>query len=291
MTVIEDTALFFQKTYKAYFADYSKRGGCMVNINKLGKNGRFLFLAYDQGLEHGPIDFNLKNCDPNYILDIALEGRYTGVILLPGVAEKYYQSYYKDVPLILKINGKTRLPHIPPQSRQLCSVERAIKLGASAVGYTIFDGSEKEPEIFSEFTQIVEKAHDYGLPVIAWMYPRGEAIKDEYSNELLAYSARIGMELGADIIKIKYNHDPEHFNWVVKNAGKTKVVLSGGDKTEPMEFLKTVQDVIDCGVSGVAVGRNVWQSDKPFSLSKALRSVVLDKKKPEEVEHLLQGRR
>jgi len=260
----------------------------MINVKKLSKNGKFMFLAYDQGLEHGPVDFNLKNCDPNYILDIALEGKYSSVILLPGTAEKYYHEYYKDIPLILKINGKTRLPHIPPQSVQLCSVERAIKLGASAVGYTIFDGSKKEPEIFREFGRIVDKAHDYGLPVIAWLYPRGEAVKDEYTNEILAYSARIGLELGADIIKIKYNHDKEHFKWVVKNAGRAKVVLSGGDKTDNLSFLKTVKEFIDCGGSGLAVGRNVWQSEKPFTLSKALRGVIYDNKEPEEFEKLLQ---
>lgn len=259
----------------------------MINTKKLSRNNRFMFLAYDQGLEHGPTDFNIKNCDPNYILDIALEGKYSSVILLPGTAHKYYHEYYRDVPLILKINGKTRLTHTPPQSVQLCSVESAIKLGASAIGYTIFDGSEKEPEIFNEFGKIVEKAHDYGLPVVAWLYPRGEAIKDEFSNEILAYSARIGLELGADIIKIKYNHDIEHFKWVVKNAGRAKVVLSGGDKTLPLEFLKTVKDVLDCGVSGVAVGRNIWQSDKPFTLSKALRGVIYDNKPPEEFEQML----
>ncbi|RJQ18250.1 fructose-bisphosphate aldolase [Candidatus Woesearchaeota archaeon] len=259
----------------------------MINLNKIRQNGKFLFLAYDQGLEHGPRDFNLKNYDPNYILDIALESRYTGVILGHGLAEKYYQDFYKDIPLIIKLNGKTSLPKIQPISRQLCSVERAIKLGASAVGYTVYDGSPKEPEIFSEFGKIVETAHDYGLPVIAWMYPRGDDIKDDMATDLLAYSARIGLELGADVIKIKYNRDMEGFKWVVKNAGRAKIVLSGGDKLSGKEFLKVVQEVLDCGGSGVAVGRNIWQSDKPFALSRALRRVVVEGKKPEEVFDLL----
>ncbi len=71
-----------------------------VQINKILTNGKAAFLAYDQGMEHGPIDFNLKNIDPNYIMDIALEGKYDGIILQHGLAEKYYQDYYKDIPLI-----------------------------------------------------------------------------------------------------------------------------------------------------------------------------------------------
>jgi fructose-bisphosphate aldolase, class I len=261
----------------------------MINLKKLSVNGKFLFIAYDQGLEHGPTDFNIKNCDPQYIFDIGLEGRYSAVITLPGVADKYYHGPYRDVPLIIKVNGKSAIPHIPPQSRVICSVERAMKCGASAIGFTIFDGSPKEPDIFYEFGQVVDRAHDYGLPVVAWMYPRGPDIKNEYDTNILAYSARIGLELGADIVKVKYGNDPEAFKWVVKNAGRTKVVMSGGDKQDDYEFIKKCYDVMQTGCSGVAVGRNAWQSDKPFSLSKALRGVTLEGKKPEEVEKYLHG--
>jgi len=257
-------------------------------INKLLKNGKAMFLACDQGLEHGPTDFNEKNIDPKYILDIALEGGYTGVILQPGVAEKYYHGAYRNIPLIVKLNGKTRLPKIDPLSRQTCSVERAVKMGASAVGYTIFDGSRAEPEIFREFGRIVEEAHDYGLPVIAWMYPRGQDIANEESNEILAYSARIGLELGADMIKVKYNGDLGNFKWMLKCAGRTKVVISGGSKLPNKEFLQEVYDtVIAADGDGIAVGRNIWQDERPFALSKALSEIVLKKKRPEEVLHLL----
>jgi class I fructose-bisphosphate aldolase len=257
-------------------------------ISKLLRNGKALFLAYDQGLEHGPGEFNERNIDPEYILNIALEGGYTGVILQPGVAEKYYHGAYKEVPLIVKLNGKTRLPKIDPISRQTCSVARAVKMGADAVGYTIFDGSRAEPEIFQEFGRIVEEAHDYGLPVIAWMYPRGQDVQNEMANDILAYSARIGLELGADMIKIKYNGDLGNFKWMLKCAGRTRLVVSGGSKKPHPDFLKDVYDtVVTANGAGLAVGRNVWQDERPFSLSKALEQIVFHKKKPEEVLHLL----
>ena len=160
-----------------------------IKTSKLLQNDRTIMLAYDQGLEHGPTDFNAENVDPKKILDIALEGKFNAVILQNGVAEKYYHNEYKEVPLVVKLNGKTSLPHIAPVSRQVCSVDRAVRLGADAVGYTIYDGSEQEPHIFHEFGKVVENAHDYGIPVIAWMYPRGAAIKSDTTTDILAYSA------------------------------------------------------------------------------------------------------
>jgi len=136
-----------------------------INVHKLMTSNKTLLLACDQGLEHGPKDFNEKNIDPNYILDIALEGKYNGVILHNGIAEKYYHEHYKDIPLIIKLNGKTNLLTSDPFSKQICSVDRAIKLGASAVGYTLYPGSENESKEFAEFGKIVDEAHDmwYGF--------------------------------------------------------------------------------------------------------------------------------
>ncbi|MBU1202162.1 MAG: fructose-bisphosphate aldolase [Nanoarchaeota archaeon] len=258
-----------------------------IQINKLLTNGKAIFLAYDQGMEHGPIDFNLKNCDPNYILDIALEGHYNAVILQHGIAEKYYQDYYKDIPLIVKLNGQTNITKLEPISKQLCSVERAIKLGATGVGYTIYSGSEKENEMMVEFSKIVDTAHDYGLPTIAWMYPRGKFVQNQKDTNILAYAARIGAELGADIIKMQYNQDFEGFKWIVKNAGRTKVVISGGEKTEPLEFLKMSSEIMKTGAIGLAVGRNIWQHDKPFSLTKAVQNIVIQGKTVEEAKKFL----
>jgi class I fructose-bisphosphate aldolase len=258
----------------------------MVNISKLLRNGKALILAYDQGMEHGPTDFNARNVDPEFFLNLALEGKYSAIALLPGVAEKYYQGAYREVPLILKLNAKTSLAKINPVSRQICSVERAVKLGASAVGYTIYDGSPNEPEMLQEFGKIVEQAHDYGLPVVAWMYPRGPEIK-ELDNNVLAYSARIGLELGADIIKMKFNGDVENLKWIVRCAGRTKVVISGGERTDPLTFLNEAGKVMGAGCLGMAVGRNIWQADKPYSVTKALQAVVYDGKSSLEAAQFL----
>lgn len=254
-----------------------------IKTSHLVKNDKSLMLACDQGLEHGPKDFNLKNIDPNYILDIALEARYNAVILQSGIAEKYYHEAYKEVPLVVKLNGKTNLSHLPPISKQICSVDRAIKIGAEAVGYTVYPGSETEPEQFAEFGKVVEKAHDYGIPAIMWSYPRGQAIRNDLTTDILAHAARIGLELGADFVKLKYNHDVEAFKWVVKNAGRARVLTAGGSKIDPKEFVKSAEGIMKTGAGGMAVGRNIWQAEKPFALSHALRELIFRNKKASDV--------
>jgi len=250
-----------------------------VDLSKITKNGRAMFLAYDQGMEHGPAaDFTDANVDPQKILEIAEKSGFTGVIFQKGVAEKYYDPKVNKVPLIVKLNGKTGLRKDldEPYAPQFCSVDEAIELGAAAVGYTVYVGSQFENQMLREFSAIEQEAEKQNLPLIAWMYPRGQAVTGkETSREILSYAARLGLELGADIIKIPYNGNKEDFAWVVKSAGKAKVVMSGGPKTKTREeFLKMVQDVLSIGAIGVAVGRNIWQDPSPLEASHQLAKII-----------------
>jgi len=232
-----------------------------------------MLLAYDQGLEHGPSkDFDDRNIDPAFIMETAVKGGFNGVIFQKGVAERFYNG---KVPLILKVNGKTSLPQGEPVSRQVCSVEQAVSLGAKAVGYTIYLGSALEAEMLSEFGKVQEEAHERGLPAIAWIYPRGAGVQNDTSKEIVAYAARTGLELGADAVKIKYTGDSASFSWAVKAAGGVKVFMSGGPKAPTDEdFLNQVRGVIDAGATGLAVGRNVWQNRDPLSMAEKLRKVI-----------------
>ncbi len=250
-----------------------------MNLDKITREDKALFLAYDQGLEHGPTDFNDENVDPGRVLEIAESGYFTGVIFQKGVAEKYYASagsaQVHKVPLIVKLNGKTNLVKDgDPYSPQVCSVAEALSYGASAVGYTIYIGSEFEPQMIKEFGQIEQEAEEFGLPVIAWMYPRGRNVKDEKSPDTIAYAARVGLELGADIVKIRYTGDPKSFRWVVQSAGETKVVVMGGSKEDEQTFLEKTKIVMEQGAIGLAVGRNVWQSDKPLEIAEKISKII-----------------
>lgn len=250
-----------------------------VNTNIIEKNGKVMLLAYDQGFEHGPVDFDEKSVDPNYIVDIASCGYFTGVIFQEGIAAKYYSNqnaeFRNQVPLILKLNGKTSFQGEEPLSLQLCTVEKAIELGAKAVGYTIYVGSEHEETMLSEFSRIEDEAHARGLAVIAWMYPRGKKVEGKQTTkETLAYAARLGLELNADYVKIAYSGDVESFRWVVKAAGKTKVLVQGGKRMTWLELEKEVRGAMEAGAAGIAIGRNVWQDPNPKEISKKLAEIV-----------------
>lgn len=249
----------------------------MIDLLKITKNNRALFLAYDQGFEHGPAEFNDKNIDPEYILNIGVKCGFNAIILHRGVAEKYYlgTSFQKNLPLILKLNGKTNLSENEPLSLQVCSVSEAVELGAAAVGYTVYVGSRHEPKMLQEFGKIVEEAHRYNLPVIGWMYPRGGNINPD-DPKTIAYAARVGLEIGADMVKVKYGGDLLTTKRIVEAAGKCKVIVAGGIKTEENAFLETARIVIKAGAAGIAVGRNIWQSKNPEILAEKLKKIIFD---------------
>ncbi len=271
-------------------------------IQKIAPEGRAMILAYDHGFEHGPRDFlaNPASVNPEAIIEIAEKGGFSALVFHAGIAEKYQDLIKKSkVPVILKLNGKSELySEDDYYSPQLYSVDDAISLGASALGYTCYSGSKYENRMNKEFAGIIRQAHKKNLPAVGWMYPRGESLslgnsktskkaieeKEKHgmaideTPSVVAYGARIGMELGADIVKVKYTGSSESFNWVVKSAGPTKVVLSGGPKTDTDgEFVDRVGDVIKAGGIGIAVGRNVWQREDALEISKKLKEVIWQK--------------
>jgi len=249
----------------------------MIDRTVLMKNSKVLLLAYDQGFEHGPTDFNEKNVDPDFILHIAHEsGAFTGIIFHEGLAESYYDPTKETIPLIVKLNGKTAFhKDEEPYSPQLCTVAEAQRIGAKAVGYTIYIGSEHEAIMMKEFSAIEDEAHALGLPVILWAYPRGKHVAGkETSRDVLSYAARLALELGADFVKLSYSGDIGSFRWVIESAGKTGVLVQGGNKTSEDIFLTEVRDCMKLGAAGFAVGRNIWQSEDPVGLSKKVASIV-----------------
>jgi len=246
-------------------------------LDPITKEGKALYLAYDHGLEHGPTDFNDQNVDPEFILKLAVRGQYQAIVLQKGIAEKYYAPYKDKIPLILKLNGKTALEGGEPYSPMICTVQEAQELGALAVGATVYIGSLHEPKMLEDFAKIVYEAHHNNLPVIGWMYPRGEKILDDSDPAILAYSARVGLELGADMIKIKYSGDKKSFSWIVKSAGKVKVVAAGGLKRNEADFFQQVKDIMAAGAKGLAVGRNVWQRANPLVITEKLKKIIWSK--------------
>lgn len=248
----------------------------MGDVNKILKNGKGLILAYDHGFEYGPTVFNDNSSDPNWILEIAESGHFTGFVCHKGIAAKYYDPKVNKVPLILKLNGNTAYhKKEEPISLQNCSVDEAIRLGAQAVGYTIYVGSEYEQEMIKEFAEIEDEAHVKGLIVMAWMYPMGSHIKSATERDILAYAGRLGMELNADVVNLRYTGERQSFEWVIKNAGKTKVFVVGGPRTDTVyQVLDSAHEMMEAGASGIIIGRNIWQSKRPYEVAEQLAKAI-----------------
>jgi class I fructose-bisphosphate aldolase len=252
------------------------------------RNGTALFLPYDQGLEHGPRDFfaNPVSGDPRYILRLAVEGGFNGIAVQIGLAEKFYWDYAGEVPLILKLNGKT---DIPPDAEALspvhASVADAVRLGADAVGYTLYVGTPAQERDFAQLRAVRQEAERLGMPLIVWAYPRGAAVEGKGGKDsfyAVDYAARTASELGADVVKINFPH-PERrtgvkapyeqefasqqaIDAVVRSANRTLVLVSGGSKQGDDAMLDKARQSMEAGATGLIFGRNVWQREHGESL-------------------------
>lgn len=248
------------------------------------RDGKALILAYDHGLEHGPVDFEPvpETSDPATVFDVGTHDAVTAVAVQKGVAEAYYPSYDDDVTLLAKLNGTSNLWMGEPDSAVNWSVDYAAELGADAIGFTLYGGSNHEVEMAEEFREAQEAARDHDMGVVMWSYPRGQGLKDDTSPETIAYATRLGLELGADIAKVKYPGSAGAMEWAVDGAGSMKVVMSGGSKTSDEAFLSTVAEAMEAGASGLAVGRNVFQRENPEAILDGLEAVIFEEASVEE---------
>ncbi|WP_129116886.1 class I fructose-bisphosphate aldolase [Halegenticoccus tardaugens] len=242
------------------------------------RDGKALILAYDHGLEHGPVDFEPvpQTIDPETVFEVATHDAVTALAVQKGVAEGYYPSYEDDVTLLAKLNGTSNLWMGEPDSSVNWSVDYAADIGADAVGFTVYGGSNNEVEMTEEFRKAHEAARANDMAVVMWSYPRGQGLKNDTSAGTIAYAARMGLELGADITKIKYPGSGEAMEWACRAAAGTKVVMSGGSKADDRAFLETVETAMNAGASGLAVGRNVFQRENPTEILDALEAVIFE---------------
>jgi class I fructose-bisphosphate aldolase len=250
----------------------------------ISRDGKVLILAYDHGLEHGPVDFEAvpDTKDPAAVWDVATHDAVSAMAVQKGIAEAFYPSYEDDVNLLAKLNGTSNLWMGEPDSAVNWSVDYAAEVGADAIGFTMYGGSNKEVEMAEEFRKAQEKAREHDLPVVMWSYPRGQGLKNDKKPDTIAYAARQALELGADIAKVKYPGGSDDMAHAVEMAGPTEVVMSGGSKTSDRDFLETVKGAIDAGAKGLAVGRNVWQRENPAAFLDGLEAVIYEETSVEE---------
>lgn len=249
------------------------------------RDGRTIIVPMDHGITVGPIP-GLE--DMAKAVDSVVKGGANAVLLHKGIVGSGHRGYGGDVGLIIHLSGSSSMSPDPNAKKLVTTAEQAIKLGADAVSVHVNVGADTEADMLQDLGMVSEVADEWGIPLLAMMYPRGHDVKDPYDVEAVKLAARIGVELGADIIKTNYTGDPDSFKEVVKGACGVPVVIAGGEKAKDIsDVLKTVQDSLEAGGSGVAMGRNIFQAEDPSKMVAAVNAVVHRKKSVDEAMELL----
>ncbi len=247
---------------------------------------RIVIIPMDHGITMGPIK---GLWDMKTIINQVAEGGANAVLLHKGIIRAGFRGYGRDIGLVMHLSASTSLGPDPDNKVLVAEVDEAIKLGADAVSIHINVGSDTETEQLRILGSTSRTCEEWGMPLLAMMYPRGKKIKDQYNVEVVKHAARIGAELGADVIKTNYTGSPESFKEVVRGC-PVSVVMAGGPKTETdEEFCRMVYDSIQGGGVGVAAGRNVFQHENPTAMVKAISAIVHKGAKVEEALKLIGG--
>lgn len=233
--------------------------------------GRTVIAPMDHGVSSGPLKGII---DIDSTIEKISQGGADAVLMHKGIVQQGHRGYGKDIGLIIHLSASTSLAPDPNNKVIVTSVEKAIQLGADAVSVHVNLGSDTESEMLQELGYIAETCSQWGIPLIAMMYPRGQKVENEHDVELVKHAARVGSELGVDIVKTNYTGDPDTFKEVVDGA-LVPVVIAGGPKTETNEeLLQMVKDSLEVGGAGVAFGRNLFQAEEPGKITRAISEVV-----------------
>jgi predicted phospho-2-dehydro-3-deoxyheptonate aldolase len=237
-------------------------------LKRIFLNGKTVIIPMDHGVTSGPIK-GLTNMQD--IVDKLVLGGANGIVVHKGIAKTIDT---KGLGLIIHLSASTKYSLNPNRKVIVCSIEEAIRLGADAISVHINVGDEKEPEMLESLGKIADECDRFGMPLLAMMYPRGAKVSNEHDFEAVAHAARLGAELGADIIKTNYTGSVETFKKVVESC-PVPVVVAGGPKAETTrEVLQMVYDSLKAGGAGVSIGRNVFQHENPSAMTKALVAIV-----------------
>lgn len=233
--------------------------------------GHTVIIPMDHGVTVGPIK-GLENMKK--AVDGVVNGGANAIVLHKGLVHGGHRGRGKDVGLIIHLSGSTSLAPDPNFKVLVCTVEEAIQLGADAVSVHVNLGAEDESEMLRDLGLISKKCMEWGMPLLAMMYTRGAKIKSQFDVAVVKHAARVGAELGADIVKVNYTGSVESFKEVT-NGCPVPVVIAGGEKMEnDREILEMVEGAMKAGGAGVSIGRNAFQHKDPVAIVKAISSVV-----------------
>ena len=242
--------------------------GTAARLDRLGTDGNYVVIPMDHGLTLGATSGLV---DIESTVGAVTRGGADAVLTQKGVAPRVHPNL-NDAGYVVHLNGSTAIGPDENDKRTTGSVKAAIRAGADAVSFHINVGSTHEREQIAELAALTDEAAEYGLPVLAMTYARGPDV-DESDPEALAHAARLGEELGADLIKTGYSGDAGSFE-PVPAATRLPVLIAGGAPDGDLESLRAVRGAMDAGGAGVSMGRTVFQHDNPEKMARAVSLVV-----------------
>ncbi len=243
-----------------------------------------IIVPMDHGVSSGPIK---GLADMPKIVNMVADGGANAVLLHKGIVRHGHRGYGRDIGLILHLSASTSLGPDPNNKVLVTTVEEAIKMGADTVSVHINIGADNEADMLKKLGAVARECSEWGMPLLAMMYPRGKKIKSEHDVEVVKIAARAGAELGADIVKTNYTGDIDSFKQVVKGC-PVPIVIAGGPKMGTIEeVLQMVRDAIDAGAAGTSIGRNIFQAENPTKMVKAIAALVHDEASVKEAMKML----
>lgn len=238
--------------------------------------GKTIIVPMDHGVTVGPIPGLI---DMATTINRVAEGGANAILMHKGIVETGHRSSGKDIGLIVHLSASTVLAPDSNAKTLVCSVEEAVRLGADAVSIHVNIGANTEADMLAKMGMVSRACREWGMPLLAMMYTRGAKIKNEYDVKVVKHGARVGAELGADIVKVNYTGSPQSFREVVEGC-PVPVVIAGGEKMETdREILDMVKGSIKAGGAGVSIGRNVFQHKNPEIIVRKISEIVHGREK------------
>jgi len=264
--------------------------GKELRLNRIidPQTGRTVIVPMDHGTTVGPLN-GIQ--DLRQTVKQLAQGGADAIVVHKGMVRALDACDLAQVGLIVHLSASTILTPAKNTKTLVAGVEEAVAVGADAISVHVNLGDEMEGRMLSDLGQITAQAGPLGLPVLAMVYARGPLLKNGFDVDLVSHCARVGEELGADIVKVAYPGDAKSFGKVVRSCS-LPVVIAGGEKMETEEeLLRVVQGSVQGGGAGLSIGRNVFQAQDPVSLLGRLRSAVHGKKELPKARNLdqLQG--
>jgi len=244
-----------------------------------------IIVPMDHGVTNGPVAGLI---DLGEAVDRVAEGGANAVLGHVGLALHGHRKSGRDVGLILHLSASTSIGPDPNEKVLVNSVSNALKMGADAVSVHINIGADSEARMLADLGTVAIECMEWGMPLLAMMYPRGRKITNEHQVEHVALAARVAAELGADMVKTVYTGDPDSFRTVTRGC-PVPVVVAGGSKTDDLSTMEMIEGAMQGGAAGISIGRNAFQHRTPDRFVRAAGLIVHEGKSAKEAYEFLKG--